>query len=42
MADRFHVRILRAFVPTMERRGWGRVAIIASEKAMQPYWDEAI
>jgi NAD(P)-dependent dehydrogenase (short-subunit alcohol dehydrogenase family) len=36
------VRILRAFVPTMEQRGWGRVAIIASEKAMQPYWDGSL
>ena len=36
------VRTVRAFVPTMERRGWGRVVIISSENAAQPYSDEAV
>jgi len=36
------VRTLREFVPTMEKRGWGRVVIVCSENAMQPYSDEAV
>ena len=36
------VRTLRAFVPNMEKRGWGRVVIVCSENAMQPYSDEAV
>ncbi|MFA8386331.1 MAG: SDR family NAD(P)-dependent oxidoreductase [Pelagibaca sp.] len=36
------VRTLRVFVPTMEKRGWGRVVIVSSENAAQPYWDEAV
>ncbi|MFW5641796.1 MAG: SDR family NAD(P)-dependent oxidoreductase [Roseicyclus sp.] len=36
------VRTLRGFVPPMERRGWGRVVIVSSENAVQPYADEAV
>lgn len=36
------VRTIRLFVPTMEERGWGRAVVIASEKAVQPYADEAL
>lgn len=36
------VRTLRAFVPAMEKRGWGRVVILCSENAVQPYEDEAV
>jgi NAD(P)-dependent dehydrogenase (short-subunit alcohol dehydrogenase family) len=36
------VRTLRVFVPTMEKRGWGRVVIVSSENAAQPYGDEAV
>jgi len=36
------VRTLRAFVPTMTQRGWGRVVVVTSENAVQPYWDEAV
>jgi NAD(P)-dependent dehydrogenase (short-subunit alcohol dehydrogenase family) len=36
------VRTVRAFVPAMERRGWGRVVMVSSENAMQPYSDEAV
>ncbi len=36
------VRTLRQFVPTMEKRGWGRVVVVCSENAVQPYADEAV
>ncbi|MBV0912793.1 SDR family NAD(P)-dependent oxidoreductase [Anianabacter salinae] len=36
------VRTLRVFQPVMEDRGWGRVVILCSENAMQPYSDEAV
>ncbi|MZR14519.1 SDR family oxidoreductase [Maritimibacter sp. DP07] len=36
------VRTLRAFVPPMEKRGWGRVVILCSENAVQPYSDEVV
>ncbi|UQY35159.1 SDR family oxidoreductase [Pseudomonas fulva] len=36
------VRIARATVPAMRRRGWGRLVCITSENAVQPYWDEAV
>lgn len=36
------VRTMRAFVPTMERKGWGRAVVVTSENAVQPYWDEAV
>ena len=34
------VRLLRAVVPGMAAGGWGRVVLIASEDAAQPYADE--
>jgi 3-oxoacyl-[acyl-carrier protein] reductase len=36
------IRTIRAFVPAMERRGWGRVVVVASENAAQPYAEEAV
>jgi len=36
------VRIARATVPAMRKRGWGRLVCITSENAVQPYWDEAV
>ncbi|SFQ97043.1 SDR family NAD(P)-dependent oxidoreductase [Poseidonocella sedimentorum] len=36
------VRTVRAFEPQMEKRGWGRVVILCSENAVQPYADEAV
>ncbi|OLU27414.1 ketoacyl reductase [Pseudomonas sp. PA15(2017)] len=36
------VRIARAAVPAMRKRGWGRLVCITSENAVQPYWDEAV
>jgi NAD(P)-dependent dehydrogenase (short-subunit alcohol dehydrogenase family) len=34
------VRVVRAFVGPMRERGWGRIVLIASEDAVQPYVDE--
>ncbi|NJL45569.1 MAG: SDR family oxidoreductase, partial [Leptolyngbyaceae cyanobacterium SM2_3_12] len=34
------VRVCRAFIPLMRQSGWGRVVLIASEDAVQPYTDE--
>lgn len=34
------VRLVRAFLPGMRDRGWGRIVLLASEDAMQPYADE--
>lgn len=36
------VRIARATVPAMRKRGWGRLVCITSENAVQPYWEEAV
>lgn len=36
------VRTMRAFVPPMEKRGWGRVVCVTSENAVQPYADESV
>lgn len=36
------VRVMRHFVPPMERKGWGRVVAITSENAAQPYSDESV
>jgi len=35
------VRLARAFVPQMQGKNWGRIVMIASENAMQPYEDES-
>jgi NAD(P)-dependent dehydrogenase (short-subunit alcohol dehydrogenase family) len=34
------VRMCREAIPAMRERGWGRVVLIASEDAVQPYVDE--
>jgi NAD(P)-dependent dehydrogenase (short-subunit alcohol dehydrogenase family) len=34
------VRVCRAFVPVMQKEGWGRIVLIGSEDAIQPYTDE--
>ncbi|MBY4130672.1 SDR family oxidoreductase [Rhodococcus fascians] len=34
------VRLLRAFLPSLRRGGWGRIVLVASEDAVQPYDDE--
>ena len=35
------VRISRAFIPHMQRKGWGRLIHISSENALQPYEEES-
>ncbi|MDB5272860.1 MAG: 3-oxoacyl-(acyl-carrier-protein) reductase [Chitinophagaceae bacterium] len=35
------VRICRAFIPQLQQRSWGRVILIASENAYQPYEEES-
>ncbi|MBY4214741.1 SDR family oxidoreductase [Rhodococcus fascians] len=34
------VRLLRAFLPALRRGGWGRIVVLTSEDAVQPYDDE--
>jgi len=34
------VRLVRAFLPSLRRGGWGRIVLLASEDAVQPYPDE--
>lgn len=34
------VRVCRAFIPMMRQAGWGRVVLLTSEDAVQPYTDE--
>ncbi|MEO1005561.1 MAG: SDR family NAD(P)-dependent oxidoreductase [Cyanobacteria bacterium J06638_38] len=34
------VRVCRAFIPSMQQEGWGRIVLIGSEDAVQPYTDE--
>ena len=34
------VRVCRAFIPSMQKEGWGRIVLIGSEDAVQPYTDE--
>ncbi|MGG6237164.1 SDR family NAD(P)-dependent oxidoreductase [Nodosilinea sp. AN01ver1] len=34
------VRLCRTFIPLMRETGWGRVVLITSEDAVQPYTDE--
>lgn len=36
------VRVMRHFVPPMEKKGWGRVVAVTSENASQPYSDESV
>lgn len=35
------VRLCRAFIPHLQENGWGRVVLIASENAYQPYEEES-
>ncbi|ARS35557.1 SDR family NAD(P)-dependent oxidoreductase [Pontibacter actiniarum] len=35
------VRVCRAFIPQMQELGWGRVVLVSSENAMQPYEEES-
>lgn len=35
------VRTCRAFIPQMRSKGWGRIVLIASENALQPYVEES-
>ncbi len=35
------VRVARAFVPHMQKLGWGRMIMVASENAFQPYIEES-
>lgn len=35
------VRICRAFIPQLQKNGWGRVVLVASENAFQPYEEES-
>ncbi len=34
------VRVCRSFIPVMQKEGWGRIVLIGSEDAVQPYPDE--
>jgi 3-oxoacyl-[acyl-carrier protein] reductase len=34
------VRVCRTFIPLMQKSGWGRVILVTSEDAVQPYTDE--
>lgn len=35
------VRVCRSFIPQMQKKGWGRIVLIASENATQPYEEES-
>ncbi|WP_439882669.1 SDR family NAD(P)-dependent oxidoreductase [Pontibacter sp. MBLB2868] len=35
------VRVCRAFIPQMQDKGWGRIVLISSENALQPYETES-
>lgn len=35
------VRACRAFIPQMQESGWGRIVLVASENALQPYQEES-
>jgi len=34
------VRLVREFLPDLRRKGWGRLVLLSSENAVQPYEDE--
>jgi len=34
------VRVCRTFIPMMRQSGWGRIVLVTSEDAVQPYTDE--
>lgn len=35
------VRVCRAFIPQLQKSGWGRIVLVASENAYQPYEEES-
>ena len=35
------VRVCRAFLPQLRQKGWGRIVLISSENALQPYEEES-
>lgn len=35
------VRVCRAFIPQLQQKGWGRVVLVSSENAFQPYEEES-
>ncbi|MFD1256291.1 SDR family NAD(P)-dependent oxidoreductase [Mucilaginibacter terrae] len=35
------VRVCRAFIPQLQQKGWGRLVLVASENAYQPYEEES-
>ena len=35
------VRVCRAFLPQMQKKGWGRIVLVSSENALQPYEEES-
>jgi 3-oxoacyl-[acyl-carrier protein] reductase len=35
------VRVCRAFIPQLQKKRWGRVVLVASENAFQPYEEES-
>ena len=35
------VRVCRAFLPQLRKKGWGRIVLISSENALQPYVEES-
>jgi len=35
------VRLCRAFIPQLQKNGWGRVVLVGSENAFQPYEEES-
>ncbi len=35
------VRVCRAFIPQIQEKGWGRIILISSENAIQPYEEES-
>ena len=36
------VHVMRETLPGMADAGWGRVVVVTSENAVQPYWEEAV
>lgn len=35
------VRTCRAFIPQMQEKGWGRIVLVSSENALQPYQEDS-
>ena len=34
------IRVCKAFIPSMQQRGWGRIILLGSEDAVNPYTDD--